>query len=162
MTMKTQKFVNIAMILLAWVTLPFVGAKNIKRFLPASLLILLIEEINCILGKSRKWWYFYNKPKSHFFGEFPFYIGPFFVSTFWVLKWTYGHFAKFCLLNMIINAFFAFPLEAFSRKIKYFTLVRINRFQFFIYYFYKALLLYWFQYLFEKNYSLKNPSSSPS
>lgn len=155
MTMNTQRLVNVALVLLTWSTLPFLGLRNIKRFLPATLLIVLFEGVNGIIGKRRKWWFFYNKPKSHLFGEFPFYIGPFLVSSMWILKWTYGNFKQFILLNAILNAFFAFPIARFARKIKYYTLNQLNEFQFFLYYFYKAFLLYGFQYLFEKNYSLK-------
>lgn len=135
MTIKIQRLVNIAMVLLAWASLPFLGSRNIKRFLPASLLILLFEGINEMIGKRRNWWYFYNKPKSHLFGEFPFNVGPFFVSSLWILKWTFGNFKKFILLNAILNATFAFPIVIFLRKIKYGTLDRINGFQFFLYFF---------------------------
>ena len=155
MTMNIQRLVNVAMVLLTWSTLPFLGLQKIKRFFPATLLIILLEGINGMIGKRRKWWVFYNKPKSHLFGEFPFYIGPFFVSSLWVLKLTYGNFKKFMLFNGILNGLFAFPMARFAKKIKYYKLDRLNEFQFFIYYFYKASLVYLFQYLFEKNYSLK-------
>lgn len=155
MTIKIQKFVNVVLVLLTWSTLPFIGLSSIKRFSPSALLIVLFECINGMIGKRRKWWVFYNKPESHLFGEFPFYIGPFFVSSLWILKWTFGNFKKFLLLNAILNAIFAFPIARFSRKIKYYTLDQINEFQFFIYYFYKAFILYGVQFLFEKNYSPK-------
>jgi hypothetical protein len=154
-TIKIQKLVNIALVLIPWSTLLFLGKRNLKRFLPATILIVLFEIINGMIGKRRHWWLFYNKPESHLFGEFPYYIGPFFVNSLWVLKWTFGNFKRFLLFNMILNLTFAFPIARFSRKIQYWSLNKINGFQFFIYYFYKAFLLYFIQYLFEKNYSLK-------
>lgn len=51
MTMKIQRLVNVAMVLLTWSTLPFLGLRNIKKFLPATLLIVLFEGINGIIGK---------------------------------------------------------------------------------------------------------------
>ena len=60
------------------------------------------------LAKKRKWWVFYNKPKSYVSGELPFNIGPFFVFSMWVLKSSYGNFKWFLLLNAIIHTFFAF------------------------------------------------------
>ncbi|MEK5443635.1 hypothetical protein [Fredinandcohnia sp. FSL W7-1320] len=157
MSVKMQKIINIAMVLLSWSTLPFLGLQNIKRFLPVSILIGVIEAINAIIGKRRKWWVFYNKPNSYIFNEFPFNIGVFLVISIWLMKWSYGNFKRFILLNAIGNAFFAYPFSKFARKIKYYTLVRFSHFQFFIYFFSKAILFYWFQYLFEKEKNDNQP-----
>ncbi|MDQ0185293.1 hypothetical protein MKX78_03505 [Cytobacillus sp. FSL R5-0569] len=108
-----------------------------------------MEGVNVQVGKKRKWWIFYNKPNSYFSGEFAFNIGPFFVGSMWILKWTYGNFKRFIFLNAIVDGAFAFALDTIGKRIKIFTLVRINKFQFFLYFFYKAFLLYGFQYLFE-------------
>jgi hypothetical protein len=149
LTIKIQRLVNVTIVILAWLTVPFFGLHNIKRFLPASFLIFLIEFITTLIGKKRKWWVFYNKPKAVLFGEFPYLIGPFFVGSMWILKWTYGNFKIFILLNAFVNAIFASPIARFARKIKHYKLVRLNEFQFFLYYFSKAFLLYGIQYLFE-------------
>ncbi|MFE7083502.1 hypothetical protein [Priestia megaterium] len=118
MSLKKQWLLNILMIILAWSSLPFLGKHNIKRFLPASILIVLIEGINVQYGKKRKWWVFYNKPKSYLSGEFPFNIGPHFIGTMWILKWTYGNFKAFILLNIIMDAIYAFPFVDFLKKNK--------------------------------------------
>lgn len=132
------------------VNAPLLGLQNIKRFLPTSLLIGVVEGLNAIIGKRRKWWVFYNRPNSYLFGEFPFNIGPFLIGSMWILKWTYGNFKRFTLLNAIVNAFFAFPFSMFAKKMKYYSLVRISNFQFFIYFFSKAFLFYLIQFMFEK------------
>jgi hypothetical protein len=149
MTLRIQRLVNVAMVLITWLTIPLLGSRNIKRFLPASILIVVIDGISIQIGKKLKWWVFYNKPKSYLFGEFPFSIGPFFVSSLWTLKWAYGNFKKFILLNAIINVIFAFPVANFARKFRYYTLVRLTNFQFFLNFISKAFLLYGIQYLFE-------------
>ncbi|WP_285889634.1 hypothetical protein [Neobacillus niacini] len=147
--------VNIAMVLLAWLTIPFLGLHNIKRFFPASLLIVIFEFINVLIGKRRKWWVFYNKPNSYLFNEFPFNIGPFLVGSMWILKWTHGNFKQFISLNATVNAFFAFTLIKLLEKLKVAKLVRFNNLQFFLFFFYKAPLLYGIQYIIEskKKYS---------
>jgi hypothetical protein len=151
MSIKIQRVLNVGMVLLAWLMLPCLGKQNIKRFLPAALLITVIEGISANIGKRRRWWVTYNKPNSYLFSEFPFNIGPFLVGSMWILKWTYGRFIPFILLNAAVNAFFAFPFTIFARKVRYYTLVRFNHLQFFIYFFSKAFLFYWIQSLFEKN-----------
>lgn len=158
MSTKNQWLLNIAMVLMSWLTLPLLGSRNIKRFFPASILIVLIEILHARIGKKRRWWVFYNKPKSYLFGEFPFDIS-FLVISMWILKWTYGNFKRFILLNAILNATFAFPISSFSRKVRYYTLVRLNHFQFFLYFFYKAPLLYGFQYFFENRKKLTAPTN---
>ncbi|MCH6268828.1 hypothetical protein [Neobacillus citreus] len=150
MSIKVQRILNIAMVLIALSTLPLMGLYNIKRFLPVSILIGGIEGINALIGKKRRWWVFYNKPNSYLFNEFPFNIGVFLVTSLWIMKWSYGKFLKFTLLNAMGNALFAYPFAKFARKIKYFTLVRLNHLQFFFYFFSKVFLFYGLQYLFEK------------
>lgn len=149
MPIKIQRLVNVTMVLLAWLTLPYLGLRNVKKFLPATLLIALIEGINVQIGKRRKWWVFYNKPNSYLFNEFPYNIGPFLVGSMWILKWTYGNFKKFIFLNAIVDGAFTFILAIVLKKLKIFTLVRINKFQLFVYFFYKAFLLYGFQKIIE-------------
>jgi len=154
MSLKNQWFINIAMIFLSWLSFSFLGLRNIKRFLPASILIVLFEAINVQIGKKRKWWVFYNKPKSYISGEFPFNIGPFLVISMWLLKWGYGNLKKFLLLNVIIDSFFASIYVTILEKLKIARLDRMNNFQFFLYFFYKSFFLYGFQYIFENKTKL--------
>src|SRR3954452_9857591 len=142
MSLKNQRLLNIVMIFLPWFSLSFFGWRNIKRFLPASILVVILEALNVQVGKKQKWWVFYNKPKSYIWGELPFNIGPFLVSAMWILKWTYGNFKQFLLLNAVINAFFAFILIRVTEKLKVAKLIRFNELQFFLYFFYKAFFLY--------------------
>ena len=151
MTIKIQRIVNIVTVLLPWLTLPILGLRNIKRFLPASILIGLLHILHAQYGKKQSWWVFYNKPKSFLFGDFPYHIGPFFTMSMWSLKWTYGNFKWFILLNGIGHAIYSYLITYLARYFRYFTLVRINNFQLFLFFFSKAFLLYGFQYLFEKN-----------
>ncbi|WP_404330346.1 hypothetical protein [Mesobacillus maritimus] len=149
MSLKNQWLINIAIVLLSWLSLSFFGKRNIKRFLPASVLIVLLEAFTVQVGKKRKWWTFFNKPSSYITGELPFNIGPFLVGSMWILKWTYGNFKQFILLNATVNAFFAFILIKLMEKLKVAKLVRFNNFNFFLYFFYKAPLLYALQYTIE-------------
>jgi hypothetical protein len=155
MSIKKQWLLNVSIVILAWSTLPFLGIRNIKRFLPASILITVIEGINVQIGKKRKWWIFYNKPNSYLSGEFPFNIGPHLVGSMWILKWTYGNFKQFIFLNAIIDAFFSFVVFNILKKLKVAKLLRFNKYQCFLYIFYKAFFLYGFQYLFENKKGLK-------
>lgn len=149
MPIKIQRLTDSAMILLSWLTIPFMGLRDIRRFFPASMLILLLTCIDANIGKKRRWWSFYNKSQSFFRDELPFLAGPFLVGSMWILKFSYGNFRRFITLNAIMELLFAYPLNRFSKKLKVYKLVRLNKFQFFLFLFYKAFLLYGFQYFFE-------------
>ncbi|QQZ08449.1 hypothetical protein [Heyndrickxia vini] len=147
MSLKSQWILNGAMIIFSWLTVPFLGKRNIKRFFLASILIVIFESISAYRGKKRKWWIFYNKPHSFLTGEFPFNIGPFLVGSMWILKFTFGKFKRFILVNAIIDGFFTFPLMIVFKKLKIVKLHRINHLQFFLYIFYKSFILYGIQYI---------------
>lgn len=149
MSWKNQRRINVSMVSLSWLSMLFFGKSNIKRFLPASIFITLIESINVQIGKKRKWWVFYNRPNSFISGEFPFNIGPFLIGSMWILRWTYGNFTRFIMLNAMVDGAFVLIMSILLKRIKIFTLVRLNEIQFFLYFFLKAFLLYGFQFLFE-------------
>ncbi|WP_226669924.1 hypothetical protein [Metabacillus litoralis] len=150
MSTKNQWLLNIGVVLVSFLTLPALGLRNLKRFLPASILILLIEMLHQRYGKKQRWWVFYNKPNSSLFGEFPFQLGPFLMVALWTLKLAYGNFNRFILLNSLAHAFIAFPFSFLAKKLKYYSLVRMNNLQFFLYFLSKAPILYVFQTLFLK------------
>ncbi|WP_078544604.1 hypothetical protein [Litchfieldia alkalitelluris] len=150
MSLKNQQLINIALVLLSWLTLPLLGKRNIKRFFPASILVVILEFFSVLIGRKQKWWVFYKKPNSMISGELPFIVGPFIVGSMWILKFTYGNFKKFIALNAVIDLIFAYPTVKILEKNKVSTLVRLNHVQFFLYIFYKAFFLYGFQYIFDK------------
>ncbi|WP_209124217.1 hypothetical protein [Alkalihalobacillus sp. BA299] len=154
MSLKNQWLFNIAMVLISWLSLPLVGKRSIKRFLPASTLAILLTIFDLQIGKQRRWWSFYNKPQSTISNEFPFLIGPMLVMSLLSLKWTYGNFKKFIMLNALFQAIFTFPITRLFTKLKVYKLVWFNELQFFLYFFYKAFFLYGFQYLFENRKEL--------
>lgn len=71
MSLRKQWILNILMVLLSWLSLPLLGSGNIKRFFPSTLLIGILEILHARIGKKKKYWAFYNKPKSNLFGEMP-------------------------------------------------------------------------------------------
>jgi hypothetical protein len=150
MKLRQQWTVNVIMVIVSWTTALFLGKQNIKRFMPASIFAVAFEAINVLYAKKKKWWVFYNKPKSYVTGEMSFNIGPFIVASMWILKWTYGNLGKFLLLNAGINAFFAFIVIRFLDRLKVARLKKISQPQFFLYFFFKSFFLYGFQLMVDK------------
>src|SRR5919205_4560682 len=108
MVSKRHKFLNLFIILIPWLTMLFIGKRSIKRYSVAGIFIVIFEILNHLYGRKKKWWKFYDMPKSFIRDELPFDIGPYMPMSLWILKYSYGNFIKFVLLNVLANGFFAF------------------------------------------------------
>ncbi|MBM6616561.1 hypothetical protein [Bacillus suaedaesalsae] len=150
MTSKKHKLFNMAIILIPWFTLLFIGKRSFRRYSFAGMFIIVFEIINHLYGHKKKWWKFYDRPKSFLRDELPFSIGPYMPLSMWLLKFSYGNFKKYILLNVIADGLFAFVGMDILKKLKIIRLNKLTRFQFFLYIHYKAYLLYAVQYMFEK------------
>lgn len=150
MATKRHKIFNLVIIIVPWATLLFIGKRSLKRFSFAGAFIVIFEILNHLYGHKRNWWKFYDKRKSFIRDELPFSVGPYMPLSLWLLKYSYGNFKKFVLLNVISDGLFAFFFIDILKKMKIIRLNGLNHIQFFIYLHYKAYLLYGFQYLFEK------------
>ncbi|WP_332630242.1 hypothetical protein [Halalkalibacter flavus] len=137
-------------LMIPWLSLIFIGKRNIKRYSFAGFFIIVFEIINHLYGHKRNWWKFYDKQKSFLRDELPFSVGPYMPLSMWILKYSFGNFKKFVLLNALADAIFAFPIIDVLKKLKIVRLNQLNHLQFFIYLHYKAYLLYGVQYLYEK------------
>jgi hypothetical protein len=150
MASKRHKVLNLYLIMIPWLSLLFIDKRSIKRFSFAGIFIVIFEIINHLYGRQRKWWEFYDKPKSFIRDELPFDIGPYLPMSLWFFKFSYGNFKKFVLINAVANGLFAFGFIPILKAMKIVRLKRLNYFQFFIYIHYKAYILYGVQYLIEK------------
>lgn len=150
MTSKRHFLFNLSIIMIPWLSLLFLGKRNLKRYSLAGIFIVVFEILNHIYGHKRKWWKFYDKRKSFIKDELPFSVGPYMPLSLWIFKFSYGNFKRFVLLNVIADSIFAFYIMDLLKKIKIIRLNRLNHFQFFIYIHYKAYLLYGVQKIIEK------------
>lgn len=150
MASRKHRIFNLSIIVIPWLSLLFMGKRSVKRYSVSGVFIVIFEIINHLYGHKRKWWKFYDKPKSFIRDELPFSVGPYMPMSMWLLKFSYGNFKKYLLLNVIADGLFAFLFMDVLKKLKIIRLNRLNRTQFFFYIHYKAYLLYGVQYLNEK------------
>lgn len=147
---KKHLIFNISLIVFPWLTLFFIGKKSLKRFSISGLFIVGFEILNHIYGHKRNWWKFYDGHKDFYKDELPFSIGPYMPLSMWILKYSYGNFKKYIVLNLIVDGLFAFFLINVFKKYRIISLNGINHIQFFIYLHYKAYLMYGVQSLVER------------
>ncbi|MCM3090040.1 MULTISPECIES: hypothetical protein [unclassified Cytobacillus] len=105
--MKKKLFL-VLIIILSWLTVPFIGKKDFKRFYPAATFMGLYVLIEGIIAEKNKWWTIKTRLHSKLSGEFPLVLGPFFAGSIWILKLTYGRPLMYILLNAVVDAFFAY------------------------------------------------------
>jgi hypothetical protein len=150
MATRRHKVFNLSIILIPWLSMLFIGKRSLRRYSLAGIFIVIFEIINHLYGHKRHWWKFYDKRKSFIRDELPFSVGPYMPLSMWILKYSYGNFKKYVLLNVISDGLFAFLFIDILKKFKIISLNRINHLQFFVYLHYKAYILYGIQYLYEK------------
>ncbi|WP_062106084.1 hypothetical protein [Bacillus niameyensis] len=149
--MKYNKLILILMMGFLWLTLPFMGKKAVKRFLPAGIFIALVTRWENSIAKKRTWWWWYEKLHPRLSGSFPFIWGPFMVGSMWILKMTYGKFPRYLILNLIVDSIFVFILiDKWLTKWGIASLVRMKKLQLSLLLFIDSLILYGFQNIVEK------------
>lgn len=145
-----HKVFNLSAIIIPWLSMVFVGKRDFKRYWLAAFFIFVFEVMNHVYGHKKKFWQFYEKKPFFIRDELPFDIGPYIPISIWILKYSYGNFKKFVLINGVANALFAFVGIPLLSRLRIIRLNRLNHLQFFIYIHYKAYLLYGVQYLINK------------
>ncbi|MBD8067822.1 hypothetical protein [Bacillus sp. PS06] len=150
MASRRHSIFNQVLVIIPWLTTLFMGKRSFKRYSISGVFIIIFEIINHMYGKQKKWWKFYDKPRSFLKDELPFSVGPYMPLSMWLLKVSKGSFKKFVLLNAIADGLFAFVFINIFKKWKIVGLNRLSNWQFFLYLHYKVYLLFGFQYLLEK------------
>ncbi|MEA3321158.1 MAG: hypothetical protein U9Q88_14210 [Bacillota bacterium] len=148
------------MVFISILTLPFLGWKHFKRFLPGTLFMSILIALESIVAEKYKWWAIYKKIPPYFVNEFAFIIGPFFAGSLWILRLTYGRFYLYLLLNAVVDAIFVYPIYVLFKNMGIFELKKMNSHQLYGLFLIKALLMYGFQALWEK-YVRKSSTKEP-
>lgn len=154
--MKNSKSFYTALLILPWLTVPLLGRKSLIKYLPAAIFMSTFTKAIDLFGEKKKWWQFYKGiPPLDSMNFFNF--GPYFISSLWVLKLTYGKFLIYLLTNTILHICFIYlgGIKLVNRY-KIFTLKKLTKSQYLTLDFLRALLLYSFQYIIDYNHCKKN------
>ena len=155
--MKHNKMFLLVLMLVPWLSVPMLGKKNFKRFLPGAFFIVAWISVESIIAKRRVWWRFYEKLIPNVMGELPFLLGPFFIGSMWILKFTFGNFFRYLILNLVTDFLFVYPGMFALKRIGIISLVRLKHYQMGILFMAKSVLMYVFQLMVEK--TRKKPKS---
>ncbi|SCC29170.1 hypothetical protein GA0061094_3761 [[Bacillus] enclensis] len=151
--MKKRNLLILLMALLPWLSLPFIGSKTFKRFLPGTFFMSIYLLVEGSVAEKRNWWSFSSSLKPNVLAELPLIFGPFFIGSLWIFKFTYGKFMSYFVTNLIVDAFFTIVMLNWFKKIKYVTLRKFTRLQLSLLFLAKSISMYGFQFLYEKVFS---------
>lgn len=152
-----KKTFSLAMIIIPWLTVPFMGKKSFLRFLPVASFINLFLSVFSLTANKKKWWVNKN-PLSPGFVDFSYILGPYYVATLWVFKLTYGNFPKYLITNMMLDLVNAFPFGSIWEKVGIFKFQKMKHVTWYFICVGLSVFIYGFQYLVEQ--SIKETSSS--
>ncbi|MED1205322.1 hypothetical protein [Heyndrickxia acidicola] len=144
--MKSSKLLLIGILIFPWLTVPFLGKSSFKRYLPASIFIVIFTKALDLFGEKKKWWRFYKGIPPFDSMDF-FNFGPYFVSGLWMLKMTYGNFKLFIISDTILHILFTFVGLKYLKRYKIAALVKMTKIQYLFVSTLRGLIFYGFQYL---------------
>lgn len=150
--MKYKKYskVLLLMMILPWLSIPFLGKGKLNRLLPSGIFISFVVLVVNFIAKRRRWWRWYDTFSPKVTWVIPFTWGPFIVGSMWILSWTYGNFFRYMLLNLIVDGVFTYGLTYYLRKFRIFSLVRLKKIQLMCLFMIDSLILYGLHFLNEK------------
>jgi len=145
-----KKIFSLWMIVLPWMTVPFMGKKSFFRFLPVACFTNLVISLFSLVANKRKWWVNKN-PLSPGPVDFSYILGPYFVATLWIFKLTYKKFPLYLLTNVVLDSVNAFFIGSIWEKVGIFKFKKVTHT---IWYFICvgfAIIIYGFQNIIEKS-----------
>ncbi|MED3553242.1 hypothetical protein [Cytobacillus praedii] len=148
---------SLAMVIIPWLSVPFMGKNSFFRFLPVASFTNLFISLLSVIANKKKWWINKN-PLSPGLVDFTYILGPFFVATLWIFKFTYGKFPKYLITNIVLDVINAYPFAQMWENIGIFKLKKMNHTVWYFICVGFAIVIYGFQYIIEK--TIRNASTS--
>lgn len=154
--MDKKKIFNLALLIIPWLTVPFMKKQSFIRFLPVASLISIILSVFSTIANRKRWWVTKSPLFSGLPIDFAYILGPYFVGTLWVFKLTYGNLPKYLFTNIVLDFMSAYPLLYLSEKLGIVKFKKMKNITWFFITTLMAILLYRFQYILEKSIKQTN------
>jgi hypothetical protein len=148
--MDKKKLFSLAMLIIPWLTVPFMGKKSFFRFLPVASFTNLFISVFSLIANKKKWWVNKN-PLSPGPIDFTYILGPYFVAALWIFKLTYGNFPKYLITNIVLDSIASYPFAEISEKIGVFKFKKLNHTIWYFICVSLAIIIYGYQNIVEKS-----------
>lgn len=146
-------FIRTCLLLIPWLT-TFLIPKNVfKNYLPVATFGSLLVIIESMLSVPFKWWTVKGGQLIKIANDLSFILGPFFIGTIWIFRFTFGKFWIYLLANTLMDLFLAYPVNWLMQKLKVYKLVNFKPKHIFYISICFSLVLYGFQIYISRNKS---------
>lgn len=146
-----RKVILTGLILIPWMSLFFMRKQDFKRFLPVGTFISLLIAIETDLSNKFGLWKIKGNERDRFLTDFTFILGPFFIGTLWIFRFTFRRFWLFLFSNIVMDYLLAYPLTTMFEKLGIYKLKKLKRFYLFLLSVSYAIVLYGYQLYLEKD-----------
>ncbi len=143
--MMTKMLLWVGMIA-PWFSLFFMKRQDIKRFMPATLLAMLVMPLISEAAFYYNWWTIdqYLFPWGSI-TMLSILFGPFFIGTLWIFRLTYHKWWLFFLVNLVVDAGFTFVLNPWFLDGWLYSFQQLNYWGAFLIMFGTAIPIYFYQ-----------------
>jgi hypothetical protein len=156
--MKNQKIFLLAVLVVPWLTVPLLGRRAFKKYLPAAIFMSTFTKAIDLFGEKKNWWRF-DKGISPLDSMNFFNFGPYLVTSLWMLKITYGKLPLYLISNAILHICFIYLGGVkFAKRYKIFSLEKLTKPQYLAIHFLRGVILYSFQYIINLSQNTKKLS----
>jgi hypothetical protein len=118
--------IRIGLLIISWSSVFLIPKKAFKLYTPVAIFASFIVIIESILSIPFKWWTVKGGLVNKIFNDLSLILGPFFIGTIWIFHFTFGKFGLYTLINVLIDAFLAYPMNWILQKIKLYKLVNFK------------------------------------
>jgi len=143
--------IRLCIVLISWSTLLFLPKKSFHRYLPVSIFCSFMVIIVSLFALRYRWWSVKGSIAKLALMDLSFIYGPFFSGTLWIFHFCFGKFKRYLLLNGVMDALLAFPLNAFFQKSNVYKLQNFKPIYIFTMYYAFAIFIYGYQLLIDRS-----------
>lgn len=137
--------IRIGLFLIPWLTVFFIPKSEFKKYTPVSTLATLLVVILSMFSVPFRWWTVKGGLLNKVINDMSFILGPFFIGTIWIFRFTFGKFWLYILVNTLMDLFLAYPINWLMQKLRVYKLVNFKSKHIFYTSISFALVIYGFQ-----------------
>ena len=145
-----RKIISLSVLIIPWLTVPFIGIRSFVRFLPVATFANLVISVFTVIANRKKWFKNKNPLFSNAPIDYTYILGAHFIGTLWIFKLTYGSFRKFLITNIVLDWVNIFLFGGFLKKVGIFKMKRMSPSMYWCITVILAVILYGYQYIVEK------------
>ncbi|MFJ8266791.1 hypothetical protein [Peribacillus asahii] len=115
--------IRIGLFLISWLTVFLIPKNEFKKYTPVATFASLLVVIESMLAIPFKWWTVKGGLLIKAINDLSLILGPFFIGTIWIFRFTFGKFWLYILTNTVIDLFLAYPINRLMQKLNLYKLV---------------------------------------